>query len=59
MNELPKDTRSSPEPEIKEDLEKVADEVVDFLDKSFNTSPLKVRLSVPGCYLANFLKSKV
>ena len=38
MNELPEDKRSSPEPEIKDDLEKVSDEVVDFLDKRYPMS---------------------
>ena len=38
MNELSEDKRSSPELKIKDDVEKVSDEVVDFLDKRYPIS---------------------
>ncbi len=38
MQEETKDKRSSVESEIKDDLEKVSDEVVDFLDKRYAIS---------------------
>ena len=38
MEEEPKDKRSSVESDIRNDLEKVSDEVVDFLDKRYPIS---------------------
>ena len=38
MNEAPEDKRSSSESEIQDDLVKVSDEVVDFLDKRYPIS---------------------
>ena len=38
MEEEPKDKRSSVESDIRNDLEKVSDEVVDFLDKRYPVS---------------------
>ena len=38
MNEETEDRRSSPESEIQDDLQKVSDEVVDFLDKRYPIS---------------------
>ena len=38
MEEETKDKRSLPELEIRDDLEKVSDEVVDFLDKRYPVS---------------------
>ena len=38
MNEAPEDKRSSSESEIQDDLVKVSDEVVNFLDKRYPIS---------------------
>ena len=38
MEEEPKDKRSSVESDIRNDLEKVSDEVVDYLDKRYPVS---------------------